>query len=142
MAAEMKLLVASPSVKSWPLALASGALLILTGAAGFALQALSLNAALLTAAAGMALTVVPALAAANTEYYVTNARVVARRGVFRKSEESIPLDAVVELRLKTSAVQRALGIGDLEVAGEGRSVTLYGLEDPEQARDRILALGR
>lgn len=140
MAAEIKLFVAEPSVKNWPLALAGGALLVLTGAAGFALQALSFNAAVLTAAAGVALTVYPALSAANTSYWVTNERVCASRGILAKTESSVALATVKELRLHRSPVQRALGLGDLEVVGASGSVRLDGLEDPESVRERLLAL--
>ena len=73
----MKLLIAAPSVKNWPLALGLGAFLVLAGAIGFALQFCGANAALLIVAAGVALTVVPALKAAGTEYTVTNSRVFA-----------------------------------------------------------------
>lgn len=140
MATEIKLLVAAPSVKNWPLALAGGFLLVLTGALGFALQALSLNATLLTAAAGVALTVYPALRAANTSYVVTSLRVTATTGLFGGGEVSVPLETVKELRLKRSPVQRALGLGDLEVVGSAGSVLLAGLEEPEAARERILSL--
>ena len=136
----MKLLIASPSVKNWPLSLLLGGLLVMTAAAGLALQVFGTNAAALVAAAGVALTVLPALRAANTEYSVTNARVTVRSGVLSKSEESILLSEVRELRLRRSPLQRAMGLGDLEVAGEAHSVLLTGLEDPEQARDRIHSL--
>ncbi|TBR25059.1 PH domain-containing protein [bacterium] len=140
MAAEIKLLVAAPSAKNWPLALAGGFLLVLTAAVGFALQALSSNAAVLTAAAGVALVALPILSAANTSYLVTSARVTAVSGILGKTEVSVPLDTVRELRLKRSPVQRALGLGDLEVVGSGGSVTLAGIEEPEAARERILGL--
>lgn len=136
----MKLLSASPSVKNWPLSLLLSAFLVLTAAAGLALQVFGINAAALVAAAGVALTVVPAMRAANTEYSVTNARITARSGVLAKTEESILLSEVRELRLRRSPLQRAMGLGDLEVAGDNRSILLVGLEDPEQARDRIHSL--
>lgn len=140
MATEIKLLVAAPSAKNWPLALVGGGLLVLTAAAGFALQALTWNQAVLTAAAGVALTVYPVLHAANTSYLVTSARVTVRSGILSKTESSVPLVSVRELRLRRSPVQRALGLGDLEVVGTRGSVTLAGLEEPEAARERILGL--
>lgn len=140
MAAEMKLLVAAPSVKNWPLALCMGALLVLVGAIGFALQFCGFNAALLILAAGVALTVVPALKAAGTEYTVTNSRVYVRSGILSKTETSISLEIVRELRLKRSPIQRSLGLGDIEIVGERESMLLAGLDDPEQFRDRILSL--
>ena len=138
--AEIKLFVAAPSVKNWPLSLAAGALLFLTGATGFALQAFGVDAAVSIACIGVALTVLPALRAANTEYYVTNTRVVARSGLLVKSERAVVLASVTELRLKRSPLQRFIGLGDLEVAGAAGSLLLTGLEDPEQARERILSL--
>ena len=140
MAAEIKLLVAAPSAKNWPLALVGGGLLLLTGAAGFALSALTWNQAVLTAAAGVALTVYPVLMAANTSYLVTSARIAATTGLLSKTEVSVALDSVLELRLKRSPIQRALGLGDLEVVGSAGSVTLAGIEEPEAARERILGL--
>ena len=140
MATEIKLLVAAPSAKNWPLALAGGGLVVLTGFAGFALQALSMNQSLLAAAAGVALTAYPVLSAANTTYLVTSLRVSARSGILVKSEASVLLETVRELRLKRSPVQRALGLGDLEVVGSGGSVLLAGLEDAEATRERILSL--
>lgn len=140
MATEIKLLVAAPSAKNWPLSLAAGALLILTGLVGFALQALTMNHAFLTAALGVACTVYPLLTAANTSYLVTSLRVSSSSGILTKTEVSVPLDSVRELRLKRSPVQRALGLADLEVVGSGGSVLLAGLEDAEATRERILSL--
>lgn len=140
MAAEIKLLVAAPSAKNWPLALGGGFLVALTGFAGFALQALTLNQALLIASAGVALTSFPILSAAHTSYLVTSLRVTATSGILKKTEVSVPLDSVRELRLKRSPVQRALGLGDLEVVGSGGSVLLEGLEEAEATRERILSL--
>ena len=108
MAAEIKLLVAAPSAKNWPLALAGGVFLILTAVAGFALQATGLNESLLTAATGVALTVFPMLRAANTAYLVTNQRVSATTGLFGGGQVSVPLAGVKELRLRRSAANAAL----------------------------------
>ncbi len=140
MATEIKLLVAAPSAKNWPLALAGGGLVILTGFAGFALQVLTMNQSLLTAAAGVAMTSYPILSAANTSYLVTSLRVSAFSGILVKTETSVALDTVRELRLKRSPVQRVLGLADLEVVGSGGSVLLAGLEDAEATRERILSL--
>ncbi|TPW18945.1 MAG: hypothetical protein FD126_3182 [Elusimicrobia bacterium] len=140
MATEIKLLVAAPSAKNWPLALAGGGVVVLMGFAGFALQAMTTNQALLTAAAGVALTSYPVLMAANTSYLVTSLRVSAWSGILVKTETSVPLDSVRELRLKRSRIQRALGLGDLEVVGAAGSVLLAGLEDAEATRERILSL--
>ncbi|MBI3299384.1 MAG: PH domain-containing protein [Elusimicrobia bacterium] len=136
----MKLLVAAPSIKNWPLSLAGGAFLVLAGAAGFSLQAFGASAAFMTIVAGAVVALYPALRAASTEYLVTNSRVFVRSGILVKAEASIALASVRELRLKRSPVQRALGLGDIEVAGDGESVLLFGLDDPEQTRDRILSL--
>ncbi len=138
--AEIKLFVAAPSVKNWPLSLVAGALLFFTGAVGFALQAFGPAVAVSIACLGVASTVLPALRAANTEYYVTSTRVVARSGLIVKSERAVALSAVAELRLKRSPLQRFMGLGDLEAAGPAGSVLFAGLEDPDQARERILSL--
>ena len=138
--AEIKLFVAAPSVKNWPLSLAVGALLFLVGAVGFALQAFGLDLAVSLACFGVAMTVLPALRAANSQYYVTSTRVVARSGLLVSSESSIDVSAVTELRLKRSPLQRALGLGDLEAAGPGGTLLMAGIEDPEAARERILSL--
>lgn len=138
--AEIKLFVAAPSVKNWPLSLAGGALLFFIGAVGFALQAFGLDLAVSLACLGVAMAVLPALRAASSEYYVTSTRVVARSGLLAGTERSIAVASVTELRLKRSPLQRALGLGDLEVAGAAESLLLAGLEDPDSARERILSI--
>ncbi len=70
----------------------------------------------------------------------TSLPVSASSGILNKTEVSVPLDSVRELRLKRSPVQRALGLGDLEVVGSEGSVLLAGLEDAEATRERILSL--
>jgi uncharacterized membrane protein YdbT with pleckstrin-like domain len=140
MAAELKLLEVSPSVKNWPVLIGIGMLLMGTAALGVILLILSLQTALLVAACGVGLTVWPALCASNTEYIITNLRVVHRAGFFKKTERQIDVPQIREIRVVRSSVQKTLGIGDLELVAEVGVFKLAGVEDPDLIRDKIKSL--
>ncbi|MFA5140961.1 MAG: PH domain-containing protein [Elusimicrobiota bacterium] len=137
---ELKLLVVSPSIKNWPILLGAGALVALTGVLGMVLLFLPLPKALGIAALGVGLTVWPAMRVSNTEYVVTNLRVVVIGGVFGKSETSVAISEVKEVRVAQRGMQSALGIGDLELVSQSGSLRLEGIEEPEKVREKILSL--
>lgn len=140
MAAELKLLVAGPSIKNWPLLLGLGALVILTGTLGLILLILPVQSALVIIVAGIALTVWPTLSSANTEYIITNLRIVIRSGVFVKTEVEILVKDIQGIEIVRRGFQSSLGIGDLVLSGSGRTLRLSGVEDPEQIKEKIQTL--
>ncbi|MEE8425497.1 MAG: PH domain-containing protein, partial [Elusimicrobiota bacterium] len=137
MAAELKLLVAGPSIKNWPLLLGFGALVVLTGMLGLILLILPFQSALAIIVVGIALTVWPTLSSANTEYIITNLRIVVRSGVFVKTEVEMPVKDVQGIEIVRQGFQSSLGIGDLVLSGSGRTFRLSGVEDPEQIKEKI-----
>lgn len=139
-AAELKLLVVGPSVKNWPVLLGVGALVMLTGTLGLILLILPFQSALAIIVAGIALSVWPALSSANTEYVITNLRVVIRSGVFVKTEVELPVNDIREIEVVRAGFQQTLGIGDLVLSGSGSTLRLSGIEDPEQIKEKIQTL--
>lgn len=135
--AELKVLVLSPSVKNWPILLGAGLLVMVTGFVGLAVLSLNPATAMSVSALGVALTVWPALSCAHTEYCVTNLRLLCRSGVLRKSESSMAVADIRDVRVVRSATQQALGIGDVEIVGASGSLRFAGVDDPEQVRERI-----
>lgn len=140
MPAELKILVVHPSIRSWPILLGIGILVILTGVLGLVLLFFPAGSALPVVALGVAFTVWPALASANTEYWVTNRRVVVSGGVLRKSERELPVAQIREVRVSRTPLQKTLGIGDISVVGSGGELLLTGVEEPEAFRERILSV--
>ena len=138
--AELKVLVVSPSIKNWPVALGIALLVTVTGLLGLVLLILNLQEATLILAVGMGILVGPALQTANTEYWVTNARVVERGGIFAKTETGLVLSEIKKMKITRNKLQKALGVGNLEIAAAAGSKTLAGVEDPEAIRDKILTL--
>ena len=138
--AELKILVFSPSIKNWPILLALGFFIAATGLIGLVLLIFKFSTALVVTAGGVALTVWPALRSANTEYRVTNVRVVVVRGIFGKTERDMAVSGIREINILRGRFQRALGIGDLEIVGEKGVLRIEGAEEPERVRDKILSL--
>ncbi len=138
--AELKLLVVSPTIKNWPIVFALAVIVILTGVMGLVLLFLEMRGAVFLIAFGMALLVWPALHSANTEYWVTNLRVVAHRGVFMKSSSEVPIKDIKEIKILRTSLQKTLGVGDVEVVHDGGALSLSGIDEPEKVRDKILSL--
>jgi len=138
--AELKLLVLSPSIKNWPILMGLGIFLFVTGTVGLVLLIFNMSTALGVSAAGLALTAWPALQAANTEYIITNLRVMIASGVLRKSAVEFRVADIREMRIKTAGLQGPLGIGDIEFVGAGGTFVLEGVDEPEKVRDRVKAL--
>lgn len=134
---ELKILVVSPSVKNWPLLLGGGLLVVMTGVTLLVLLIINFQSAILVMAAGVALTVWPALNAANTEYWITSARVVARGGIFRANEVFMAVADIRDIRIERTSLQRTLGVGDITLIGAAGNLRLSGVEDPEGFRDKI-----
>lgn len=66
------------------------------------------------------------------------------QGVFFLKRKSIPLDRVTDIMLVQGPVMKACGIWELRIqtAGTGENTpeaSLYGLDDPEEVRDLLLA---
>lgn len=77
-------------------------------------------------------------------YWLDESTLRVDQGVFFLKRKAIPLDRVTDVVLAQGPVMKFCGIWELRVqtAGTGQSVpeaTLYGLVDPEAARDMLLA---
>ena len=137
---EIKLLSSSPSITNWPKSLALGAFVILTGAISMALLITTVPAGLVMVCAGISLTVWPALQAANTEYFVSNMRVLICQGFFHKKERFVSLSDIREIHIRRTPLQEKLGTGDVELVCLAGRLVLEGMEDPEKVREKILTL--
>lgn len=138
--AELKLVMLSPSMRNWPVLLGVGGIVFITGIMGLVLLFLKPQIALLVAATGLAFTVWPALKAANTEYIITNVRVIVSSGIVFKSSREVVIQDIREIRISRSGVQNTMGIGVLELVGSAGTLRLEGVEEPERIRDKIRSL--
>lgn len=137
---EIRLLSTARSVKSWPLLLAVGAFVAVTGLVSLLFQVFSAQGALALTALGLGLLGYPLVQAANTEYVVTNLRVAVISGAFAKSERHLPIAEVREVKVQRTGLQQTLGIGDVLLTGSGGTLVLAGVEEPEKVREKILSL--
>jgi len=137
---ELKLLVISPTVKNWPILLGLGLLLVFTGILGLVLLIIEVKQALPILIVGIGFMVWPALKSANTEYWITNVRVVVRSTLFGTSETEIAISDIKELKIERTSLQKAVGIGDVVVRGSQGSVRLSGVDFPEEIIDKIETL--
>ena len=136
--AEIKLVVASPSIKNWPFALGVSVLVTLTGFA--VMFIVSLHAAVLILAVGMGILVWPTLHSGTPKFGVTNTRLVGRTGFMTKKESSIPVRGIREIKIIRTPIQKTLGVGNLEAHHPEGTIRFEGIDDPESVRERILAV--
>jgi membrane protein YdbS with pleckstrin-like domain len=82
----------------------------------------------------------------NEDYYLTNKRVIIRRGIFRQESQSVFLRDVHSIRTHYGLLDRLFGSGDIyinySVYGHGKhrrtnGYFLMNLAEPEQLRERI-----
>jgi len=77
-------------------------------------------------------------------YWLQGTTLRVDQGVFFLKRKAIPLDRITDVVLAQGPLMKFCGIWELRVqtAGTGQSVpeaTLYGIADPEAARDMLLA---
>ena len=77
-------------------------------------------------------------------YWLDGSTLRVDHGVFFLKRKAIPLDRVTDVVLAQGPLMKVWGVWELRVqtAGTGQSVpeaTLYGITDPEAARDMLLA---
>lgn len=82
----------------------------------------------------------------NEDYYITNKRIIIRKGVFRTERQSVFLRDVHDIRLHYGLLDRLFGSGDVYInyavhrRGKHRSVSGYfllNLQDPQSIQERI-----
>lgn len=82
----------------------------------------------------------------NEDYYLTNKRIIIRRGIFRPQRQSVFLRDVHSIRTHYGLLDRLFGSGDIfinyAVHGHGKhrhtsGWFLMNLQDPEPLRERI-----
>ena len=76
----------------------------------------------------------------DSEYTVTNRRVIVRRGIANRNERSASIDRIQNVNTKQGFYGRILNFGDLEFDTAGSDVgdsdlALRGINDPHQMRD-------
>jgi len=81
------------------------------------------------------------------ECYLTSRSLVYRRGIFWKTEKTIPLTRIQDLGMMQGPLMRAFGIHRLKIETAGQSTpggsgeaALIGVVDALEFRDRVLAL--
>lgn len=79
--------------------------------------------------------------AGSTSYVLTNQRVIIFSVGLKSKEQSIPLEQIMDIKVKTSGLQRVYGGGDILIYPKGlrRAYKLFGIKDPKQRMEQILA---
>lgn len=74
-----------------------------------------------------------------TQVILTTQRLVARRGVFRRSTKEIPISSIVDLGIHQRLLQRMIRLGEVEVTTTGQSepVRLSNLSAPKDLVTRV-----
>jgi uncharacterized membrane protein YdbT with pleckstrin-like domain len=77
-----------------------------------------------------------------TQFVVTNARIIFRRGVLSKDTSEIPLDSITNSGVKRTLLERLLGDGDVVVESAGRdsATHFHDIANPEQVQLTISRL--
>lgn len=78
----------------------------------------------------------------DSEYTVTNRRVVVRRGIANRNERSASIDRIQNVNTKQGLYGRILNFGDIEFDTAGSDIgdsdlALRGINDPHAMRDRF-----
>lgn len=134
---ELKIYVDSPSVKCRPWVWLCAAILVLTG---LTCMVLVHRAAVVMSALGAMLAGGLLLWIANTEYVVTNTRVIRRGGILRSKGTEALLRDIRGLEIHQTPMQRLLGIGDLEIVLEIGSIVFAEIDEPEKLRAKLESL--
>jgi len=75
-----------------------------------------------------------------TSYRITTQRLFIRRGILRQTVDQTELLRVDDVRMRQTLLQRALGIGDVDISSSDRSdakVTLVGIDEPPIVAEHI-----
>lgn len=77
-----------------------------------------------------------------TGYVITNERLIARSGVFRREGKEIPLEVVNDISFKQTFIERIFHSGDLviESAGEHGQSSFTDVPDPEGLQSDVYRL--
>jgi membrane protein YdbS with pleckstrin-like domain len=78
----------------------------------------------------------------NTQYKVTNQRILVERGVLSKSLEEIDMRSVDDTEFRQSLMERIFKIGDVWIVSTDKvapKVILHGIPDPRNTRELIRA---
>ena len=75
-----------------------------------------------------------------TSYRITTQRLFIRRGILHQTVDQTELLRIDDVRMRQTLLQRALGIGDVDISSSDRSdakVTLAGIDDPPVVTEHI-----
>ncbi len=114
------------------IAIAVAAMVFIGGTPGLIIAAIMLIPALINFVAAY-------LKWSNTNFVVTNERIISREGVASKKGIEIPLDRVTTVFFNQSVFERAIGAGDLaiESAGEGGRQSFSDVRRPNLVQAEI-----
>lgn len=74
----------------------------------------------------------------NTEYGVTNKRVIYKRGIVSRATDEMKLASIETVEIDQSVMGRLFGFGDLKVTGRGLSdLVFHRIADPLQVKRTI-----
>ncbi|MBI5228785.1 PH domain-containing protein [Candidatus Micrarchaeota archaeon] len=77
------------------------------------------------------------------EYFITNMRIIIKRGIVSYRLESIPLSMVTDVVIRRNLLERIVGIKSLEMRGglgRVKPPVLLGVSEAEETRQKLLEL--
>jgi len=72
--------------------------------------------------------------------FLTSKAIVLQSGLFKTRRAEYPLREVRKVEYSYPTFGKALGVGDIEILGEGWALSLVAVKQPEQNAQQILAL--
>jgi len=74
-----------------------------------------------------------------TEYYLTNLKLVEKRGVIGKRIVNIPLNKIQDVKCQFGIIGRIFGFGDLEIESAGTlgKIIFHFIPSPEKFQEKI-----
>ena len=74
-----------------------------------------------------------------TKYYLTNLKLVEKRGVIGKRIVNIPLDKIQDVKCEFGIIGRIFGFGDLEIESAGTlgKIIFHFIPSPEKFQEKI-----
>jgi len=65
-------------------------------------------------------------------YSITENEIIKMEGILRKKKIAIPLQNIADVKIEKGIIGRIFNFGNVEVSGFKNSITMFGLENPEE----------
>ncbi|MCG9697744.1 PH domain-containing protein [Shewanella sp. Isolate11] len=80
----------------------------------------------------------------NMSAELTTQKLIVRKGIFTRTENTVPLDKITDMALIQGPIMRMLGLHKLTIetagqSGAGALISLIGVDEVEQFRARVLS---